>query len=53
MRKILLIASVLLSACSRERARVAAPKSDDIILITIDTRRQHPREDAVSRSDRV
>jgi len=39
MRKILLIAALLLSACSRERARVATSKSDDIILITIDTLR--------------
>src|SRR5712691_9639449 len=39
MRKILLIAALLLSACSRERARVATPKPDDIILITIDTLR--------------
>jgi arylsulfatase A-like enzyme/Tfp pilus assembly protein PilF len=39
MRKSFLIAALLLSACSRERARVATPKSDDIILITIDTLR--------------
>ncbi|HEX9491841.1 MAG TPA: sulfatase, partial [Thermoanaerobaculia bacterium] len=39
MRKILLIAALLLSACSRERARVTTSKSDDIILITIDTLR--------------
>ena len=39
MRKLLFIGIVVFSACSRERARVAAPKPDDIILITIDTLR--------------
>src|SRR2546430_11324979 len=39
MRPNFLIAALLMVACSKESVRVSAPKSNDIILITIDTLR--------------
>jgi Sulfatase len=38
-QRVFFIVAVLLLTCSKETVRVSAPKSDDIILITIDTLR--------------